>query len=67
MELIRLYSILCCLLLSAYCLLLSWSRHARPEWALSTLDDARGAHRLFLIGGDGRDVAFLQLQSIARR
>jgi hypothetical protein len=53
---------LCCLPTApAYCLLaLSWPRHARPELALSTFDNARGAHRLFLVCGNRRDVAFLE-------
>jgi hypothetical protein len=50
-------------LLSAYCLLLSvsWSRHARPVWALSTLYHAHRAYRPFFVGRNHRDVAFLHL------
>src|SRR4029450_464917 len=50
-----------CLLPTAYCFS---SRHARPGWALSTLDEALGAHRLFLIGGDSRDVSLLQIAQL---
>jgi hypothetical protein len=31
-----------------------------PRRALSTLDNAHRAHRPFLVGGDGGDVALLQ-------
>src|SRR6185295_17488748 len=50
-----------CLLPTAYCFS---SRHARPGWALSTLDEALGAHRLFLVGSDSRDVPLLQFAQL---
>src|SRR6185437_3686664 len=54
-------SMLFCLLASAFCFS---SRHARPGWALSTLDEALGAHRLFLISGNSCDVPLLQFTQL---
>jgi hypothetical protein len=49
------------LLPTAYCLLSFGLGTRDRERVLSTLDDAHRAHRLFFIGGNGRDVAFLQI------
>ena len=48
---------------SAYCLLFLVSAR-ETEWALSTLDDALGAHRLFLIGDYGRYVLLLEFTQL---
>src|SRR5258705_1211393 len=42
-----------CFLLPAYCLLFIGLGTRDRGWALSTLNDAHRAHRLFLIGGNG--------------
>ena len=55
------------LLATASCLLFLGLGTRDPGWVLSTFYDALRAHRLFLVGGNGGDVAFLQRTQVSVR